>query len=131
MRKNSDVLAVILIALWLPAVLLFGSLAGCQAGHTGVFRPLSAETEKTITNAIATAASFAPVAIPPPWSAPIQAGAAAVLALLAAWQGLTHRKVTDLTCRLGGPAHPDLPPPPIRGSGQSTKIRITSPPQTP
>jgi hypothetical protein len=131
MRKNSDVFAVILIALWLPAVLLFGSLAGCQAGHSGVFRPLSAEAEHTITNAIATAASFAPVAIPPPWSAPIQAAAAAVLALLAAWQGLTHRKVTDLTCRLEGPARTDLPPPPIRGSAEQAKIRITSPQQTP
>jgi hypothetical protein len=131
MRKNSDVLAVILIALWLPAVLLFGSLAGCQAGHSGVFRPLSAEAEHAITNAVAAAASFVPVAIPPPWSAPIQAAAAAVLALLAAWQGLTHRKVSQLTCRLEGPVPPDLPPPPIRGDGQSTKIRITSHPSIP
>jgi hypothetical protein len=131
MRKNSDVFAVVLIALWLPAVLLLASISGCAAGHSGVFRPLSAEAEHAITNAVAAAASFAPVAIPPPWSAPIQAAAAAVLALLAAWQGITSRKLSHLTCRLEGPACPDLPPPPIPGSGQSTKIRITSPQQTP
>ena len=92
---------VLVISLWLPAWLCFLSLSGCANGSSGVLRPIDPATEGAITNVVAKAVTAAPIIAPSRWSAAIEAGGAAVLALLAAWQGLTHNRVNKL---VGKPA---------------------------
>lgn len=83
-------LAVAAIALWLPLLMFLASLQGCETGTTGPLRPLSPTVEHTITNTVTMVSTGAAAALPVPWSTATEAAAAAVLALLAAWQGLTH-----------------------------------------
>lgn len=99
MKINRTVLAVVVIALWLPILLAISAVQGCQAGTTGLFRPIDSKVEHGITNAVATGTSVAAGVVPQPWASAIEAGGAAVLALLAAWQGLTHSKVEKLRSR--------------------------------
>ena len=96
MRKIQPLFLVLLIALWLPAFCLAVSLFGCQTGSTGVLRPLSDNVNHGITNTVAIVTTQAAAVTPQPYAAAIEAGGAAVLALLAAWQGLTHSKVKTL-----------------------------------
>lgn len=96
MRRIQPVFLVIVIALWLPAVALFFSLFGCQSGTTGLLRPLDPSLEHGITNTIVVATQTAAAVLPTPLSTALEASGAAVLALLAAWQGLTHSKVKTL-----------------------------------
>lgn len=96
MLINKTAAMVVLIALWLPALLTISAVQGCQTGTKGLFRPIDASVEHSITNAVATGTSVAAGVAPQPWSTAIQAGGAAVLALLAAWQGLTHSKLEKL-----------------------------------
>ena len=91
MSKRNTVLAVIGLALWLPLTLCLTSISGCAHNSTGILRPIDPAVEHGITNAIANVVKLAPTVIPFPWSGVIQATGAATLALLAAWQGLTHR----------------------------------------
>lgn len=87
---------VVLISLWMPAVVAVSCLGGCQSGTTGVLRPIDAGVEHTITNTIVMAATGAQAALPFPWNQAIEGAGAAVLALLAAWQGLTHSRVKQI-----------------------------------
>lgn len=96
MNRIQPVFLVIVIALWLPIAAVVTSLFGCQAGTTGLFRPMDAQVYGSITNAVTGAATVATGAIPAPFSSAIEAAAAAVLALLAAWQGITHSKLNKL-----------------------------------
>jgi len=96
MEINRVAVAVVVIALWMPVLLTIGALQGCQAGTTGLFRPIDSKVEHGLTNAVATASSVAAGAVPQPWASALEAGGAAVLALLAAWQGLTHSKIEKL-----------------------------------
>jgi hypothetical protein len=96
MRRVQPVFLVLVIALWLPALAILGSLFGCQAGTTGLMRPLSPVVEHTITNTVAVTTQTAAAVLPVPFSTALEASGAAVLALLAAWQGLTHSKVKTL-----------------------------------
>ena len=96
MLINKTAVAVVVIALWMPVLLAIGALQGCQAGTTGLLRPIDPKVEHTITNAVATGTGVAAGIAPQPWASAIEAGGAAVLALLAAWQGLTHSKIEKL-----------------------------------
>lgn len=96
MRKIPVVVPVLAIALWLPLLLALFGLGGCESGTSGPIRPLSPSAEHTITNTVTLLTSGAVQTAPQPYSAAIEAGGAAVLALLAAWQGLTHSRVTKL-----------------------------------
>jgi hypothetical protein len=96
MKSLEPVFLVICIGLWLPFLLLFLSIAGCAPGRTGLVGPMSAGVEHTLTNAVGTVITVAPTVAPQPYATAIEAGGAAVLALLAAWQGLTHSKVKTL-----------------------------------
>jgi hypothetical protein len=107
MRQHRSLLLVIFIALWMPIVCLFASLYGCASGTSGTFRPLDPTVEHDITNAITSYVQPAAQALPPPMSTAVQATAAAVLALLAAWQGLTHKAVTKLADKASQP--PEAP----------------------
>lgn len=93
MNDRKTILLVVCIALWLPCILLVSSIGGCQSGTSGLFRPLSPQAEHTLTNGVVFVTRGAGEIAPAPFGAAIEAGGAAVLALLAAWQGLTHAKV--------------------------------------
>jgi hypothetical protein len=95
-KINRIAVAVVVIALWLPALLTISALQGCQAGTTGLLRPIDSNAEHSLTNAVATASSVAAKVVPQPWATAVEAGGAAILALLAAWQGLTHSKIEKL-----------------------------------
>jgi hypothetical protein len=100
MHRINPVLGVILIALWLPIVLALSTLLGCDTAGNGPPYPISAPAYTAATN-ILSAVAAAPVAsLPYPWAPLIQAFAAAILALLAAWQGLTHKRVIELEQKL-------------------------------
>lgn len=101
MRKIPVVVPVLAIALWLPLLLALFGLGGCETSAPGVLKPLTPAAEHTITNTVTLVTTGASAAVPQPYSAAIEAGGAAVLALLAAWQGLTHSRVTKLR---GAPA---------------------------
>ena len=96
MMNRNSVLMVLLIALWMPAGLLIMSLAGCQAGTTGLLRPIDSTVEHTITNTVTVASQVAGQAVPFPYGQAVEGLGAAVLALLAMWQGLTHSRVNQL-----------------------------------
>jgi hypothetical protein len=102
---------VVGIALWMPLVYLF-------ARDTG------------ITNAVTTAASVVSQTVPPPYSLPLHAVASAILALLAAWQGLTYRKLEVLRAGGGRSAEPQSGAQPVssfnnpNGSKPSKQIPI-------
>jgi hypothetical protein len=91
---SKTILVVVLIALWLPVLAVLSTLGGCESGTSGALRPMAPQVEHTITNTITTIQTAATAAVPPPWSTAVEAGGAAVLALLAAWQGLTHSIAT-------------------------------------
>ena len=96
MKSYTPAVLVVMVALWLPILLLSASLFGCAPGRTGLIGPMSAPAEHTITNAVGNLITIAPTVAPQPYATAIEAGGAAVLALLAAWQGLTHSKVKTL-----------------------------------
>jgi len=96
MRLNATPLLVIAIALWLPAISLCVSLFGCQTGTSGLMRPLDPQVERGVTNTVSILTQTGAAAAPQPIATAIEAGGAAVLALLAAWQGLTHTRVKTL-----------------------------------
>lgn len=85
------------IALWLPVWLTITSVGGCAQGTTGVLRPLAPTVYTSITNDVTKAQPVIQQFVPAPYNTAIEAGGAAVLALLAAWQGVTHNKLQTLT----------------------------------
>ena len=94
---NAKTLGIVLvIALWMPALMLVGSVAGCQAGTTGILRPIDPVVEGVISNTVAQSVHVGATIAPAPFGAAIEAAGAAVLALLAVWQGLTHTKLVQL-----------------------------------
>lgn len=96
MRKIQPLFLVLLIALWLPAMCLAVALFGCQTGTSRLLRPMSPAAEHTVTNTVTIMANAGSAAAPSQYATAIEAGGAAILALLAAWQGLTHSKVKVL-----------------------------------
>ena len=93
MKRIPPLFLVIIIALWLPCLLMIVSITGCQTGTTGLLRPLSSDANRTFTNSVVTIGQTAAAVAPPPFGAAIEAAGAGVLALLAAWQGITHSLV--------------------------------------
>jgi hypothetical protein len=61
---------------------------------------MSDAVNSTVTNAVTILPGYAAQVLPPPYSTALQAGSAAVLALLAAWQGLTHRTVNTIRAEM-------------------------------
>jgi hypothetical protein len=96
MMKLNPVFFVIAIAMWLPFLGLLGALEGCQAGTSGLFRPMSETAYNISTNSVGQVTSVAAQVAPFPFNTAIETGGAVVLALLAAWQGVTHSKVKSL-----------------------------------
>jgi Flp pilus assembly protein protease CpaA len=96
MRDRKALFAVTTLALLLPIRLMPLLFSACQSGTTGLLRPLSVTAEHSITNTIAIVSQTASSTVPAPYSTAIEAAAAAALALLAAWQGVTHGKVKAL-----------------------------------
>lgn len=99
MKLSFSAIATVGIALWLPVLLLVTSLQGCETGTTGLLRPMSPGVEHGITNVLPNLVTSAATVLPVPFSAAIQATAAAVLALLAAWQGFTHERLKKLAAQ--------------------------------
>lgn len=102
--RRGIVILVIGIGLWLPCWIGFLSLTGCAPGRTGLVGPISDQAYHTITNATTSVSTTASQVLPPPWNTAVEAGAAAVLALLGAWQGITHSKVKTLEAATSPPA---------------------------
>lgn len=96
MKINRIAVAVVGISLWLPCVVLISSLQGCQTGTTGFFRPMDSTVEHSLTNAVAVGVGVAAGLAPQPWPMVVQTLGAAVLALLAAWQGLAYSKIEKI-----------------------------------
>jgi hypothetical protein len=96
MQRHFSVMAAIGLGLLFPFLMALVGLAGCQAGTLGPFRPIAPKVYHDVTNTVATVATTSAQVLPPPFATAIETAAAAVLALLAAWQGITHRKLTRL-----------------------------------
>jgi len=78
-------------------------LIGCQAGTTGLLRPLAVDAEHTITNIVTSVTNVAGSAVPQPYGYGIEVIGGVILSLLAAWQTLTHREVNKLRANGGSP----------------------------
>jgi hypothetical protein len=102
-NRFRTVVAVVAISLWLPLAWLLASITGCAQGSSGLLRPLSPSAEHALTNSLGSVAQAAPAVLPVQYSVPVQAAAAAVLALLAAWQGMTHRRLEVLASKTSPP----------------------------
>ena len=107
MNSFRTAVCVVALALWMPLVYLFASATGCAAGHSGTFRPIDPAVYSSITNTIVQGTAVVSQTVPPPYSLPLHAVASAVLALLAAWQGLTYRKLEILRTEGGRTAGPE------------------------
>lgn len=83
--------------MWLPLLLFGSSLFGCAHVPGQVLQPVAPGVEHFITNTLPPVAQQIATIAPQPYSTAVEAGAAAILALLAAWQGITHRKLNTLT----------------------------------
>jgi hypothetical protein len=96
MKQVPVVVPVILIALWLPVLVTIGSLAGCQAGTTGPLRPMTDDAYQTTTNVVRTVVAAGTTLSGGPGPVIFDTFGAAVLALLAAWQGLTTAQLRKI-----------------------------------
>lgn len=103
MKKINPVFLALVIGLWLPAVLLFGSLFGCVADAPGLFKPMTPQAYTMATNIASTISGQVAPAVPAPFGVALQGTAAAVLALLAAWQAITHRKLEEISAQTAQP----------------------------
>jgi len=95
MNKRT-ILAVLLIGGWLPAVALLSALQGCEAGTTGLVRPIAPQIAQTISNVVPAISAGAAQVAPAPFNGAIQIASAAVMALLAAWQGWSHSRISRI-----------------------------------
>ena len=100
MKRINPVVGVIVIALWLPLTLALAGLFGCNTSGGTPPYPLTDTAYQSATNVVTAIAATAHASSIPGWAPFIEALAAAVLALLAAWQGLTHRRVVELEQQL-------------------------------
>jgi hypothetical protein len=89
-------------ALWLALLALILCLPACETGSTGTFRPVDPAIEHTVTNAITLAAAAARQVVPFPWSTVFEAAGGSALALLAAWQAVTHRSLKNVVTQVNG-----------------------------
>jgi hypothetical protein len=96
MRKIQPAFLAVAVAAWLPLLAFSTVLSGCQTGTSGILRPLSANAEHSITNVVQIASSTAGAVLPSPYGTGAELIGAALLAALAAWQGMTHGKVKTL-----------------------------------
>lgn len=103
MAKLNPVFLAVVIALWLPAVLLCSALFGCAPGSHPPFAPIADQHYATVTNTVATISTVGAAAAPAPFGVAIQGAAAAVLALLAAWQAVTTKKIQALSAKVEAP----------------------------
>lgn len=109
MKRIQPVFLVLVVALWMPAAGIFLSLSGCAPGRSGLVGPLDPHVEHSITNTVTRVETVTATVAPQPYATAIEAGGAAVLALLAAWQGLTHSKLNKL--ETSNPSSPNKPTP--------------------
>ena len=100
MQPKYPWILVVAVALWSPLLLLVSSVCGCHGGAAGILPHLSDAANSAVTNAATILPGYAAQVLPPPYSTALQAGSAAVLALLAAWQGFTHRTVSTIKAEL-------------------------------
>ena len=91
---------VLAVALWSPLLLLVSSLCGCHGAASGALPHMSDAANAAVSNAVTVLPGYAAQVLPPPYSTALQAGSAAVLALLAAWQGFTHRTLNTIRAEL-------------------------------
>jgi hypothetical protein len=94
-RQQVKTAAVLLLSLAAAAATL--SLVGCLAGTTGILRPVDPAIEHTITNAVAAASAAATAAPANPIGVIFQGITSAALAVLAAWQAISHSRITAVT----------------------------------
>jgi hypothetical protein len=95
-KRLQPLFASIVVVTYLPlAAIVLGGL-GCETGTTGIARPLSPAAEHTITNTITVLGQTGVEVIPAPWGTIFGAATGSILALLAAWQTLTHSRVRTL-----------------------------------
>lgn len=95
------------IALWLPLVLLIAAPHGCAVSPAGPPYPMTDQAATGVSNAVQVLTTTAAPLLGPQLAPPIQAAGAAVLAILAFWQGMTHSRVEKLTAK-----NKATPPPP-------------------
>lgn len=100
MRNGYPVVLVIAVALWSPLLLIVSSVCGCHGAASGVLPHLNDAANAAITNAVTVLPGYAAQVLPPPYSTALQAGSAAMLALLAAWQGFTHKTLNTIKAEL-------------------------------
>jgi hypothetical protein len=103
MKKVNPVFLAVVIALWLPAVLLCSALFGCAPGSHPPFAPIADQHYTTLTNTVQTISQVGGAAAPAPFGTAIQGASAAVLALLAAWQAVTSKKLETLSAKTDRP----------------------------
>jgi len=97
MKKAQPLFLGLVAAAAVFAAITLASITGCESGTTGVLRPISPTVEHTITNIITTITTAAPAVVPQPYAIAIEGVGAVILALLAAWQGISHQKIKLLT----------------------------------
>jgi hypothetical protein len=85
------------------------SLTGCQSGTTGLLRPIDPTAYQTVTNTIVIASQTAGSALPAPWGTAAEVAGASILALLAAWQGISHGQIKTLAANNPGPNNKPTP----------------------
>ena len=100
MRAKYPWFLVVVVALWSPLLLLVSSVCGCHGGAAGILPHMSDAANSAVTNAVTVLPGYAAQVLPPPYSTALQGGSAAVLALLAAWQGFTHRTINTIKAEL-------------------------------
>ena len=97
MKQHGALALTLVIALWVPCWLILSTLLGCQTEGTTPPYPIAPAAERVITNTVYVAGTTFGSLAPPPFGTAAEAAAAAVLALLAAWQGITHREVKRMS----------------------------------
>ena len=96
MKPKWHPLAGIMLAISFPALVVIVLMCACQTSAPGPLKPIDPAVYPSITNAVATAAHTAGQALPSPAGAGVELAGGIVIAALALWQMLTHRKVTIL-----------------------------------
>ena len=98
-RVQLSFLAVALMA-WTPLALIVAMGLGCQAGTSGVVRPLSDGAYTSATNTIAEVSQVGGAVIPAPWAEAFRVICAAAIAGLGAWQAWTHGRLKRIATQV-------------------------------
>ena len=96
MARIQPLFLVLAIAMWIPLAMMLAAIGGCASGSHGLLRPVDDHVYASITNGVVKVVQVGAQIAPPPFGAAAEAAGAAVLALLAAWQGMTHKRVNTL-----------------------------------